>query len=70
MTNVVLPAEMHCRSCEQRIQRALDGVDGVRSVTTDLRHQRVGIEFDDERVDETELRSAVANASSHGDIGG
>jgi copper chaperone CopZ len=70
MTNVELPADMHCRSCEQRVHRAVRALDGVRSVTTDLKRQRVAVEFDDERLDESEVRAAVTGAVTHGVIGG
>lgn len=70
MTNVELSADMHCRSCEQRVQRALRALDGVRSVATDLRRQRVAVEFDDERVDESEVRAAVTGEATHEVIGG
>lgn len=69
MRNVELPADMHCGSCEQRVQRAVRALDGVRSVATDLKRQRVSVEFDDERVDESEVRAAVAGAVTHGVIG-
>lgn len=57
---------MHCRSCEQRVLRALRVLDGVHSVNTDLKRQLVAVEFDDERVDESEVRRAVAVSVDHG----
>lgn len=66
MTGVELAAEMHCRSCEQRVRRGLEGLDGVLSIETDLKRQRVAVEFDDGVVDESEVRTAVANAVPHG----
>lgn len=70
MTNVELPADMHCRSCEQRVQQAVHALDGVHSVATDLKRQRVAVEFDDERVNESEVRAAVTGAATHGALGG
>ena len=69
MTKVELPADMHCRPCEQRVLRAVRALDGVRSVEADLKRQRVAGEFDDGRVGESEVRAAVAGAP-HGDIAG
>ncbi len=66
MTVVELSAQMHCRSCEQRVLRAVRGLDGVHSVNTDLKHQSVSVEFDEGRVDELKVRRAVAGALSHG----
>jgi copper chaperone CopZ len=45
-------------------------LDGVRSVETNLRRQRVAVDFDDELVGESEVRAAVANAATHGVTGG
>ncbi len=70
MRNMEFAADMHCRSCEQSVQRAVQALDGVRSVETDLKRQRVAVEFDDERVQESELRTAVASASTHSVGGG
>lgn len=70
MTNVDLPADMHCRSCEQRVQRAVRALNGIREVKTDLKRQRVAVEFDDVVVDESEVRAAVSGAATHGVIGG
>jgi copper chaperone CopZ len=65
MTQVELPADMHCRSCEQRVERAVRALDGVSSVKTDLKRQQVAVEFDERRVDESEVEAAVAGAASH-----
>lgn len=65
MANVELPAEMHCRSCEQRIRRAVAALDGVSSVDADLKRQRVIVKFDAGRVEESEVRATVAGASPH-----
>jgi len=37
-------------------------LDGVSSVETDLKRQRVAIQFDDQLLDESEVRAAVARA--------
>jgi len=66
MTQVELSADMHCRSCQQRVERAVHALDGVHSVKTDLKRQQVAVEFDERRVDESEVRAAVAGAASHG----
>ena len=66
MNNIELEASMHCRSCEQRVLRAVRALDGVHSVNTDLKRQRVAVEFDGDRVGESELRAAVATAATHG----
>lgn len=60
-----LLADMHCRSCEQRVERALRALDGVQAVRTDLKRQQVAVQFDERRVDESEVEAAVAGAASH-----
>ncbi len=66
MTDIDLAAEMQCRSCEQRVLRAVRSLDGIQSVRTDLKRQRVAVEFDDELVTESEVRAAVEGAGTHG----
>ena len=66
MTNIDVAADMHCRSCEQRVVRAVGDLDGIRSVIPDLNGQRVAVEFDKELVTESEVRAAVEGAGAHG----
>lgn len=69
MRQVELPAEMRCRSCEQRVENALRSLEGVLSVATDLKRQRVEVEFNERSIDEAEVGAAVARAATHG-LGG
>jgi copper chaperone CopZ len=46
--------------------RAVRSLDGIHSVRTDLKGQRVAVEFDDELVTESEIRAAVEGAGAHG----
>jgi copper chaperone CopZ len=66
MTGIDLAAEMHCRSCEERVLRAVRSLDGIRSVRIDLRGQRVAVEFDDELITESAVRAAPSTAGTHG----
>lgn len=68
MTHIEVTADMHCGSCEQRILRAVRSLDGIHSVRTDLKGQRVAVQFDDELVAESEVRAAVEAAGSHGTL--
>ena len=70
MTNIELSADMHCRSCEQRVARAVSALDGVHAVETDLKRQRVAVQFDDQVLTESDLRTAVEDAASHGVLDG
>ncbi len=68
MANIELAADMHCRSCEQRVVRAVRSLNGIRSVATDLSEQRVVAEFDEDLVTEAEIRAAVEGAGMHGSL--
>jgi copper chaperone CopZ len=66
MRHIDVAADLHCRSCEQRVLRAVRSLDGIGSARTDLRRQRVAVEFDDELVAESKVRAAVEGAGAHG----
>ena len=68
MANIEVAADMHCRSCEQRVARAVRSLNGIRSVATDLSEQRVVVEFDDDVVTEAGIRAAVEGAGTHGSL--
>lgn len=65
MSTVELPAEMHCRSCEQRVIRTLRSVEGVRFVEADLKRQRVTVELNERVIGAADLRIRVENAVAH-----
>jgi copper chaperone CopZ len=43
--------QLHCASCEQRVTRALRGVEGVREVRADATSQRVEVLIDGAKLD-------------------
>lgn len=69
MKKLTLPTRMHCRACEQRVQRAVNALDGIRSVTTDLSRQSVVVEFDETVVLGSDVEATVADQMTH-DLGG
>jgi P-type Cu+ transporter len=53
---------MTCASCAARIERALNGVDGVSSATVNFATERASVDFDPESVSVDELCGAVEAA--------
>ena len=44
-----------CESCEQRVERLLKNLDGVRHVHADAQNQRVEVLFDTARLETTAI---------------
>ena len=53
---------MSCASCEARVKKALERVDGVRAVTADHISGQVRVMFDEEKVQEATLLNSIENA--------
>jgi copper chaperone len=51
-----------CTGCEQRIERALGDLDGVRRVNADHHAGAVTVLVDDSRADEDAVRSRIERA--------
>ena len=51
--------KIHCEGCEQRIDRALRRLPGVRSVKASTESQRVVVEMDPERISPEEVRERL-----------
>lgn len=52
---------MHCASCVRVLERALKKVDGVSEATVNLATQKATISYDNEKVNDYRLESAVAD---------
>ena len=63
---VEMAAEMNCKACQYRIEKALKQLEAVRSFKTNLRRQAVTIEFDPSHVEEAQLRKVIDTALTHG----
>lgn len=48
--------EIHCEGCEQRINRALERLDGVETVKASTQTQRIAVETDPAQTDPEQLR--------------
>ena len=53
---------MVCESCEQRVERLLKGLDGVRQVHAHANNQRVEILFDNARVETAAIADRMKGA--------
>ena len=53
---------MHCAGCEQRIEKALTRLEGVRSSRADHRSGEVEVVFEPSRTPEEALRSCITQA--------
>ncbi len=51
--------KIHCEGCEQRIDRALRRLSGVRSVEASAQSQRVVVEMDPELVGPEQVRERL-----------
>ncbi len=52
-------AGMHCTGCEAKIQSAVSGLSGVRSVRADHVTQRVEVEFDDAQLRASQILACI-----------
>jgi len=50
---------MHCGSCETLIERALEKIDGVKSVKSNYEHETVDVTFDSDKTNLKHLQSIV-----------
>jgi copper chaperone CopZ len=53
---------MHCGACENRIQKALSRLDGVRRSAADHRKEEVRVAFDSGRTSLDAIRDAIERA--------
>ncbi|WP_298387999.1 heavy-metal-associated domain-containing protein [Ferrimicrobium sp.] len=60
-TTTITVQEIHCESCEHTIATALSRLSGVLRVTPDVKTNQVKISYDERSLNETNLRSALAD---------
>ncbi len=56
---VVGEGKLHCEGCEQRVDRALKRLPGVREVEASHKSQRIEVGYDPGRVDQEQLRERL-----------
>jgi copper chaperone CopZ len=52
---------MHCPSCETLIKDSLEEFDGVKSVSISHKTGKAGVEFDETKIDEAQIRKIIKN---------
>lgn len=57
---VQVEAEMNCRACQYRVEKALKGLDGVRTFGVDLRRGLVAVWLDEKVVSEAAVRCSLS----------
>jgi copper chaperone len=62
--------KIHCEGCEQRIDRALRRLSGVKEVRASAGDQRVEVTLDPERVERKQVRECLQMLGYEGNGGG
>ncbi len=53
---------MGCEACVKRVEKAVSSVEGVSSVQVDLAAQTLTTEYDESKIDYSQLKNAVEEA--------
>lgn len=60
MQNIILNVEgMSCEHCENRVKKAISSLNGVGSVSVDLKNKTVTIDFDPTQVTESLFKATI-----------
>lgn len=63
MTKKILKVQgMTCNHCVMRVQKALQAVPGVQDAMVDLQKAEAAVTFDESKVDDAKLSTAVVEA--------
>lgn len=63
MKNIELSIEgMHCEGCSKRLERVLNGIDGVESASVSLEQKLATIEYSEEKVTIDTIKEAINDA--------
>jgi copper chaperone CopZ len=61
MKELILNVEgMHCQGCENRIQRAISLIDGVKEVEANHTNGTVIVKYED-KIDENEVKETISD---------
>ena len=60
--------DMHCSACVMRLEGIEDDLPGVASIRASYLKQTLVIEYEDDKVSETEIRQAVADLGYTADL--
>lgn len=63
MKNIELNIEgMHCEGCSKRLERVLNGIDGVERASVSLEQKLATIEYSEEKVSIDTIKEAINDA--------
>ena len=63
MKNIELKIEgMHCTGCSTRLEKVLNGLDGVNNASVNLEAKNAVIEFDSSKITLEEIKETIEDA--------
>ena len=63
MKNIELKIEgMHCTGCSTRLEKVLNGLDGVNNASVNLEAKNAVIEFDSNKITLEEIKETIEDA--------
>lgn len=63
MKNIELKIEgMHCTGCSTRLEKVLNGLDGVSNASVNLETKNAVIEFDSSKITLEEIKETIEDA--------
>ena len=61
IADVTFNVSMHCKSCQERIERIIPFEKGVKDLTVDLEHKTVKVIYDPRKTNEEKLKKSFEN---------
>jgi len=61
IAEVTFNVNMHCKSCQEKIERNIPFEKGVKDLTVDLEHKTVKVIYDPRKTNEEKLKKAFEN---------
>jgi|ERR1035437_1199562 copper chaperone CopZ len=61
IAKVTFSVSMHCKSCQEKIERNIPFEKGVKDLTVDLEHKTVKVIYDSLKTNEEKLKKAFEN---------
>ena len=61
IADITFNVSMHCKSCQEKIERIIPFEKGVKDLTVDLEHKTVKVIYDPRKTNEEKLKKAFEN---------
>ena len=61
IADVTCNVSMHCKSCQEKIERIIPFEKGVKDLTVDLEHKTVKVIYDPRKTNEEKLKKSFEN---------